>query len=335
MPRSHALRGFLCLALLPACAHTATPEEHALPSVVVFEGMCDASGAIALSDRLIVVADDEDNVLRTYDVERGGPPITSTDISSALGLPLRGKKRPAAPEVDLEAGTRIGERAYWLTSHGRNASGKLRPERLRFFATTASPEGVSLVGSAYERLLGDLLAAPELEDFALGQAATLPPKEEGGLNIEGLTATPNGELLMAFRNPVPGGRALVVPIRNPAALVEGGDAVAAELGAPMLLDLGGYGVRSLSWWRGRYLIMAGHYTSGQTSRLYEWSGDGQPQQLRVDLAGFNPEGFFTPDERDEILLLSDDGEQEIDGVACKRLRDPAKKRFRGLWVRPL
>jgi hypothetical protein len=49
-------------------------------------------------------------------------------------------------------------------------------------------------------------------------------------------------------------------------------------------------------------------------------------------AGLNPEGFFTPEERNEIMLLSDDGTQLIDGEECKRLRDSHKKRFRGVWL---
>ena len=265
-------------------------------------------------------------------MERGGPPLSSTDVSPALGLPLRGKKRPKALELDLEAGARIGDRAYWLTSHGRNASGKLRPERLRFFATTASTEGVRPAGKPYEHLLDDLLANPALAGFRLREAAELPPKAPGGLNIEGLTATPAGDLLIAFRNPIPHGRALLVPILNAAELVDGGVGVRARLGAPTLLDLDGNGVRSLSWWRGRYLIIAGPYASGGTSRIYDWTGAGEPKLLSIDLEGFNPEGFFTPENRSEILLLSDDGGRAIDGVACKELHDASKKRFRGLWV---
>ena len=319
-------------ALLGACAHAAPGPGAARAPVVVFEGMCDASGAIALSERLLVVADDEDNVLRTYDVERGGAPLATTDLSPMLGMPLRVEKRQAR-ELDLEAATRIGGRAWWLGSHGRNARGRLRPERLRFFATNVTEEGVRPVGAPYERLLDDLLAEPALAQLQLAAAAELPPKAPGGLNIEGLTATPSGEMLIGFRNPVPGGRALLVPLRNAAELAEGTEGVRARFGPPILLDLGGDGIRALSWWRGRYLIVAGPYASGGRSRLYAWDGAGAPRLLPIDLGGFNPEGFFTPEERDEILLLSDDGEREIDGVPCKELEDPARRRFRGLWIR--
>ena len=322
----------LC-ALVEGCAHRQHADDRN-PHTVVFEGMCDASGGFALSDRLLVVADDEDNVLRTYDVERGGPPLSSIDLSPMLGLPPRAAKRKRFPELDLEAATLLGDRAWWLSSHGRNARGVLRPERLRFFATTAAPDDLRPVGRIYEGLLDDLLAEPALARFRLEDAAQLARKAPGGLNIEGLTATPAGDLLIAFRNPVPGGRALLVPILNAGELVEGPDDARARFGAPILLELGGDGVRSLSWWRGRYLIVAGHYDAGGTSRLYAWSGEGEPALLPIDLEGLNPEGFFTPETRGGILLLSDDGSREIDGVPCKELRDEAKKRFRGRWVVP-
>ena len=41
------------------------------------------------------------------------------------------------------------------------------------------------------------------------------------MNIEGLCPTPEGELLIGFRNPIPGERALIVPLKNPGELIEG------------------------------------------------------------------------------------------------------------------
>jgi hypothetical protein len=296
----------------------------------VFVGMCDASGAVPLSASRMIAADDEDNVLRLYDVEQGGAAIGSADISKALGVPLKGKKRPSHPEVDLEAATLDGDRAYWLTSHGRNSKGKLKDERLQFFATTVG-EPLEVIGS-YDRLLDDLIADTRYARFGLAAASEIAPKEPGGLNIEGMTATTDGRLFIGFRNPLPEGRALVVPLLNARELV-GGAAAAARFGDPMLLDLGGQGVRSLSWWRGSYLIVAGDFASGGVSTLYEWDGRGAPVRVDVDLAGLNPEGFFSPEDRDEIMLLSDDGSVLVDGVECKALEDPARRSFRGRWLR--
>jgi hypothetical protein len=327
--RCGATLGFALVLAAPAVAEVGTP--------VVFTGMCDASGAVALTGSLFVMADDEGNVLRVYDALRGGAPLASVDVSAGLGV-LRPPKRarpdePRPPlETDIEAGARVGNVAFWITSHGRNSAGKLRPERLRFFATTAPPgaSGLELVGAPYERLLDDLLADPRFQRFGLAEASLLAPKAPGGLNVEGMTERLGGGVLIGLRGPTPGGRALVFPLLNPEELVQG---QSARFGDPLLLDLGGYGVRALSWWRGQYLILGGHHASGATSRLYTWDGSGSPVLVdRADLAAANPEGFFTPEDRDEFMLLSDDGSAVVDGAPCKRLEDPSRKTFRGYWL---
>jgi hypothetical protein len=52
----------------------------------------------------------------------------------------------------------------------------------------------------------------------------------------------------------------------------------------------------------------------------------------VDFVAFNPEALFSPPGRDEVLVLSDDGSEPVDGRECKRLKDPERKRFRGAWL---
>ncbi|MDQ2644340.1 MAG: DUF3616 domain-containing protein [Myxococcota bacterium] len=365
-------RSILLVTLLAACSKSAPnarpqgaqPEPRALPVTrtelstspgtpaaapnvvgakgeLTFTGMCDASAAVALDDNLFAVADDEDNVLRVYDAERGGAPLGAADVSARLSLPVKKhkpKKKPKPlkwPETDIEAATRIGDLAFWITSHGRNSKGKEKPERQRLFATTL-PDGssdllLSVYGTAYERLLPDLFADARFAEFGLERAAEQAPKEEGGLNIEGMTARVEGGVFIGFRNPVPGGRALLFTLLNPEQVIEG---QRAELGDPLRLDLGGLGVRSLSSWRGRYLIAAGHYSDGARSRLYAWDGKADLKAIDVHFPNFNPEGFFTPESRDAILVLSDDGTVLVGDTECKKLKDPNLKRFRGAWITP-
>lgn len=299
--------------------------------------MCDASGAVPLTDKLFAVGDDEDNVLRVYDASRGGAPIFAVDVSSGLHIKAKKKKKDPSkpgktPESDIEAATRVGELAFWITSHARNSSGKLKQERLRFFATTAPKQGSELqvVGAPYEHLLDDLMADSRFAAFDLAAAAERAPKEPGGLNIEGLTERVGGGVFIGFRNPTPQGKALLFALHNPEQVVRGQRPV---FGDPLLIDLGGLGIRSLTRWRGRYLIVAGHYAGGAASQLFAWNGTDAPERLPdVEFRQLNPEGFFTPETRDEIMVLSDDGALTIDGVECKRLKDASKKRFRGVWV---
>src|SRR5690606_30224502 len=133
------------------------------------------------------------------------------DISAPLRLP-KGKKR--YPEADIEAATGLGTLSWWLTSHGRTRSGKRATSRFLLFATRAHPNGhIELVGEPYAHLLEDLLDTPSLHPYRLAAAAERPPKEPGGLNIEGMTAMEDGaSVLIGFRNPVPRQGALVIPL---------------------------------------------------------------------------------------------------------------------------
>lgn len=320
---------FVMTALLGASAQAPAPAP-AMKSVT-FEGACDASGAVVQGQWMFTVADDEDNVIRVYDGKSGGGPVKTFDLSSALELPT-GKKRP--PETDIEAATEIPPLSFWLTSHGRKSSGKVDPNRFRFFATRTLENGTTqLEGKPYTRLLDDLLVASQLEPFGLGFAATRVPKEEGGLNIEGMTAMEDGKsILIGFRNPLPQGKALTVVLLNPTELLQGKK---ARLGPARLLDLGGLGIRAISWWRGQYLFIGGPISGHGGSRLFTWDGGaGEPRAVEgADFTGLNPEAFVTFEDKEEILVLSDDGSTLIDGVECKRLPEAEKKRFRGVWLR--
>jgi hypothetical protein len=307
------------------------------PADLVFHGMCDASGAVPLDDHLFVVADDEDNLLRAYDARAPGAPLWMVDVSPAIGVEPKpskpGKPPKPAPEIDLEAATRIGELAFWLTSHGRNSSGKAKPERLRLFATSVPRAGAPLkvVGSAYDRLVSDMIADPRFAGFGLEQAAELAPKAPGGLNLEGMTRRREGGVWIGFRNPIPGGKALLVPLLNPEDTMHGKP---ASLGDPRLLNLGGRGVRGLSLHGERYLVVGGAYDGSQASQLYVWDGADGLRTSGADVSGLNPEGFFSPSGSTRVLVLSDDGGQLVGGVECKRLKDASAKRFRARFIEP-
>lgn len=97
-----------------------------------------------------------------------------------------------------------------------------------------------------------------------------------------------------------------------------------------MVDLEGLGVRSLSTWRGRYLIAAGATASGGESRLFVWDGASAPVAVATRFDGLNPEAFVTPEDQDSIFVLSDDGARLVDGVECKKLKEPERKSFRAL-----
>jgi hypothetical protein len=251
----------------------------------------------------------------------------------------------AKKEADIEGSAALGGTLYWITSHGRNKDGKIKHNRYQFFALTLEEKGdgisLSRVGKPYTHLMEDMLREKKLKRFMLDplKKADDPeraPEKKGSTNIEGLCAWRTSQLLIAFRNPIPGGKALLVPLENPARVVAGD---AAKLGDPIELDLGGLGIRSIELWpqRNNYLIVAGPFDDNGAFQLYQWSGDPARQPKRVqgaDLSTLNPEAIVVYPGRNEIQLLSDDGGVEVAGTACKDLPDPARKTFRSLWISP-
>lgn len=281
-------------------------------------GMAAASAAVAVGADHFLAASDEDNRLRLYSTG-GGASVLELDV--APWLKLGGKQG----EVDLEGAATLGGLTYWLGSHGHAKDGRARPDRERLFATEWVTNhwkpSLRFVGQPYRRLKEDLMSAPTLERFKLRNAAQLPP-ETGGINLEGLAAAPNGELIIGFRSPVPEGRALLVPLKNPQEVIEG---QRAKLGEPILLDLDYLGIRDLVWSGQDWFVIAGRPGGGGSEKLYRWSG-GPNHPIRVEKSGFkqfNPEALalFGSPEHPRLLVLSDDGKV-------------SRAQFRGFWVEP-
>jgi len=285
-----------------------------------YRGLCDASAAVALGADHFVVADDERNTLLVY--RRGqADAVDALDVSAFLGT------KPDK-ESDIEGAASIGQRTYWVSSHGRNSEGKRQDRRLRLFATELAsragplqpPFKLAPAGKAYSGLLDDLLAAPSLAALKLADAAAKAPEADGGLNIEGLAATPDGRLLIGFRNPLPGQRALLVPLENPDEVIDHG--TPARFGQPIQLDLGQRGIRSIDRVGSSYLIVAGPTADRGTFALFRWSGEPAqaPMLMKsVDFKGLHPEALFAVPGTQGFQVLSDDGKRQQRGLACKAL----------------
>lgn len=292
-PRQALLGVALGLAFLPA--HAAA--EH-------YDGFCEASAAAALDTRYFAVAEDESNVLLIYGLGTSKPARPPIPLSDFLGT---GDKA-----ADLEAAARIGEMVYWSSSHSLTSKGKAREWRRRLFATqldsTVSPPTLKPFGKPYVDLLDDLISAPALKSLPLRKAAGIAPEAPDGLNIEGLAATPEGSLLLGFRNPLVEGKALLVPIRNPGPVVSGNQK--PDFGVPILLDLGKRGIRSIDRGGGAYWIVAGPVADAGSFALYKWSGVATDAPALTGVAfppRFSPEALVVMPDTDFALALSDDG----------------------------
>ncbi len=313
------------LVSLIFCASGRAGDRTHLTRLQQYSGMADASAAVALTTNLFIVGNDEDNVLRVYRSDKPGPPVQVFDLNAFLQVYSK------SPEADLEAAAKIGNRIYWMGSHGTNKEGKPRPNRGRFFATdfqvTGKRVSVEPVGLAYENLVEDFMAEPSLARFQLGRTARLPPKAEQGLNIEGLAATPERHLLIGFRNPVPDEKALVLPMLNPIEVIAGRH---AKFGEPILLDLDDLGIRDMALCNDTYFIIAGGAQGGKRFHIFRWAGPGQsPEKIKTDsLGGYTPEAliFYPQSDCNSCQILSDDGKRYKTTVPW------AQRRFRSFWL---
>ncbi|MFD7920842.1 hypothetical protein ACFV3R_16650 [Streptomyces sp. NPDC059740] len=313
-------------------------------------GSSDASAAVDVGDGHTLVADDESNVLRLYGPD-GGAPVRTFDVGDAVG---------AEKEMDLEAGARVGDTVYWTGSMGNNKDGEYKPDRSTLLATTLTGSGAGTrltVAGWFRDLRADLVQWDEDEGdrygFADGTADGRIPKEVDGFNVEGLEFLPGSTTTayVGFRAPlVPprdGGKALLVPVTNMSALVDGepGDGH-AHFGTPVELDLGGLSVRDIRRdAAGHYLVLAGSWSADDNSApyaLYSWDGDPGHAPVRRLTLPTSDYGAWeaiarTPDDAGapgaRVQLVTDDGEADLygDGTAAKDLEHEQWQKSRATW----
>jgi hypothetical protein len=316
--KTFVMIAMLLLVLVVSHLLTAPPQ---LGSPVVHQGFPDGSAGMGAGEQHFIGACDENNVLRLFSGDGQGAPKDLLDLNPLLGF--KPKEDGTYRECDLEGAARIGDRVYWIGSHGTNTEGKERKERQVLFATEIGGSGaetkLKFVGKPCKELVA---ALGKLEKYGLAEAAKKAP-EDGGLNIESICAQ-GDTLLIGFRGPVTAEGALVVPLTNPQAVIDKG--AAPVFGTPFTLDLGGRGVRDMAPWNGQFLIVGGDYKdSGKAPALYLWSGDpkSNPKTLHVfeklNPEGLNPEGLVVHGDGKKAIVrvLSDDGGENFRSVTVK------------------
>ena len=259
---------------------------------MVFRGLREASGGAFLDKRYFVVASDESNVFRIFDLEDPDEIGRAVDLTGFLG----------AQQSDIEAGAKLKDRIFWITSHTPDNAGNVKRERQLFFSTTAQAAGLAGADTVIEDLRGPLSVLLKARKF-----------DATRLNVEGLAAAAKERLLIGLRDPVtPKGKAILVPLRNPVGMVASGEA--PDLGEPILLGLNGGGIRDIvrrgSGDEASYVILSSPPLKGGRFGLWTWTGSREAEPRKVPLefeVDFHPEAVLRIPGTNDILILSDDG----------------------------
>lgn len=300
-----------------------------VPAFRPLTGIYEPSAVQQLPDgRLLVVEDEKEHPLSLVSIGRDGEVRTEGLTAGLLQMFSAFWKLD-----DLEglAADRAGF-LYAITSHSRDEEGdekKSREKLVRFRI-----EGDRVV---HPKVVDGLKAALVARHAVLAQAARVRDvKAGGGLNIEGLEVDPEqAQLLIGFRSPLRDGRALIARVENRARVFDSDEApeIASVLDE---LDLGGQGIRSLSYVPA---LQAFLIVSGPASRedagfgLWCWSGKPGASARRVKVPGLP--GFAKAEGVcpaviggvERIVIVSDDGSRAARRSAGYLLLDPGQLQF--------
>jgi hypothetical protein len=296
------------------------------PAFQALTGIYEPSAIQQLPDgRFLVIEDEKDHPLSLVTIGADGKVKTAALTASLLQMfssswELEDLEGLAADSAGF---------VYAITSHSRDDDGDEKKSREKLVRFRVDGDRV-----ANPKVVGGLKPALTTRHAVLAAAAQVRDvKASGGLNIEGLEISPDQRrLLIGFRSPLRDGRALIASVENPSEIFESDEAPRI---APLLeeLDLGGHGIRGLSYVRAldAYLIIGGP-ASREPANFDLWSWSGQPgaPARRVTVPGlrsFEKAEGVSPavvDGRERIVIVSDDGNRAAKRAAGYLLLDPAQ-----------
>ena len=289
-------------------------------------GLYEPSAIQGLADgRFLVVEDEKEHPFSLVTISPNGS-VSSTPLSS--GPLVAGD---AFWKLDDLEGVALNQSGfiYALTSHSRDGDGdekKSRDKLVRFRIEENRVVAPMIVNGLKRALIAThpvLAAAAKIQDVKTG----------GGLNIEALEFSSDQQrLLIGFRSPLQGNRAIIASVENPSAIFEADEPprISATLD---LLDFGGNGIRGMSYVPslGGYLVISGPVASEQVYfELWFWSGHPDAPARRVTvpgLPGFERAEGVSPaviNGEQRIVIVSDDGSREEGRFARFLLLDPGQ-----------
>ena len=251
------------------------------------QGSCDASAMADVGGGYFYVADDENNILRLYNSQLSGMPLRTVNAEGFAN---------GSEEYDVEGATVSddGKTIYWITSLANSKKGKEKPYRNRAFTTKINGSGAeaTLTSGAYSEKFRDAMIKFGDDNgwnfsASASFANSMIPKRIDGFNVEGLTLKTNGNgaAYIGFRapcvpkkgvTPTSSNRkyAVMATVENFEQIFSGSgkSSTTPQVGAPVLFDFGGLGIRSIERVGDYYVIIAGLFEGGGTPKAYLWDG---------------------------------------------------------------
>ena len=218
---------------------------------------------------------------------------------------------------------------YAITSHSRDDDGDKKKSRDKLVRFKIKGDHV-----AGQKVVTGLKRALVAKHPLLATAAKVPDvKTGGGLNIEAMEISPDQQhLLIGFRSPLQGQRAIIARLENPADMFDA-DAPPRVAAALTTLDLGGHGIRGMCHVSALdgYLIISGPVSRQKVQfELWFWSGKPEAAARRVSVPGLHgfeqAEGICPAlvNGESRLLIVSDDGSRKEGRCAHFLLLDPAQ-----------
>jgi hypothetical protein len=284
---------------------TIAKENNDVLAIRAFSDLYEPSAVVALSEGHFLIFEDH-----------GSKMITAFSLGrDDSGLLLK-KTFSGGAELkvsDIEGATMgVGEQFFAVTSHSARKDGERTAKREKLLRLKLGENKQVLIDGQVN------LREPMAREL-LKLNPSLGDKEEG-LNVEGLSFTADKKTLMiGLRAPLVEKKAIILLLKNPYDVGTKGF-VPDFSGEPVLLDLGGGGVRAMGFaeQQGLYFFVnEGENKKGKMRpRLWSWSGERKDSPLQRNLPGLkhlhNIEGLaiFTYEEKEMLLLVCDDGKKK-------------------------
>ncbi|MDQ7042258.1 MAG: DUF3616 domain-containing protein [Sulfurimonas sp.] len=268
-----------------------------------FFNLYEPSGATTLPDGRVLIVEDEGNakVFKLLEIEK------NSQVSEIGNLYLHKKMKKVFKKnvEDLEGLTSNGRYVYAITSHSLSKSAKRKKSREKFVMFTYD-DGAMQKLYVYTNLKNDLK-----ETFVELFKRNMFSKDS--INIEGITMDAQN-LLIAFRSPLVGTNALLIPLQNPKDIFLNN--AKPKFGKPIILDLDGQGIRGITYDKDKdmYWIIAGSSSERMgTFSLWSWN----KRKNRLQLVKKQPdigygEGITVVNDADGkslLLIVEDNGKK--------------------------